>query len=470
MGRRKKDRSICPLDAFVIEMMNSSDDTNLIDLCLSDAGTAVIASVPERYRLISLALNRNFSPAQLDALLEKKHHPKLYVRNYLESSIYYALQNKLTYEQWKSLRKEMDRIHIESQIIPDAFPGPSVTLNDIRRYVAANSALESGLPMTRFSVTKHLQNELNHLDSDSQSFLEFVADNADKFSEVRERTRYYFCKYLVYYLEERKRLFFDEFAKSRGENSTFRSDHLENAYKALSVFRIKTDIGRHSYTEEVLSDLIDQAPLTPYFIYAAYEDHYFGYVNTDWISIVLEIYGEDLPVSLKRRVAKIIKNEHAAPAAADDDAVIRWKLEETEKEESRKDEAAAKGSVRKPQSGRMGEAFIRDVIKGRRDLDRTTFIAFLLFFQKASAVPEPFGITGDRLDSILRSCGYQAMNDKDDLDLFFIDYLDAEDPYEFLTSEVESLAMSESNFYLYNSYVNSKSVNGQWQKVLEAQK
>ena len=120
------------------------------------------------------------------------------------------------------------------------------------------------------------------------------------------------------------------------------------------------------------------------------------------------------------------------------------------------DEKYSISSSKTPAASRTGEFFIRKVLRGEVDLDRTTFLSFLLFFDKSSSVPDSQRIDRERLREVLVNCGFPALSDDDPFDAFFIDYIESDDPMVFLIEEAEIMAMSEENFYLYKTYLESK--------------
>ena len=127
---------------------------------------------------------------------------------------------------------------------------------------------------------------------------------------------------------------------------------------------------------------------------------------------------------------------------------------------------ALEGSDRGYQRNRSGENAIRKYIKGELDLDRTTLIAFLLFFGNDSDLSAENAICEERLSAVLRSCGFPPLRPEDDFDSFVLGYLEADDPTEFLMEEVTNRALEEENFYLYRVYNLSSSYHEDLEKLV----
>ena len=119
------------------------------------------------------------------------------------------------------------------------------------------------------------------------------------------------------------------------------------------------------------------------------------------------------------------------------------------------------------QRGRAGENYVRKILHGELDLDRVTFLSFLVFFGKEiqKQIPPEHRITGNRLNTILTECGFPMLDPERSCDLFFIDFLETDDPMMFLMEEAETMAFSEENFHLYKTYLSSASNEKNWEDL-----
>ena len=75
-------------------------------------------------------------------------------------------------------------------------------MREIRAYIDDNSVQKDKIAKTQHR-TQILAQQLSEIGADRQAFRLFVLSNVSSFSTVREKTRYYFCKYLLYYLNSR---------------------------------------------------------------------------------------------------------------------------------------------------------------------------------------------------------------------------------------------------------------------------
>ena len=115
----------------------------------------------------------------------------------------------------------------------------------------------------------------------------------------------------------------------------------------------------------------------------------------------------------------------------------------------------------------MGENTVRKYLKGALDLDRTTFICFLIFFGSDLVKPARLFIDRERLNQVLVESGFRQLDQYDDFDYFVINYLNADDPTDYLMEEVTRYAFSEENFYLYKLYQASRSDDADIRKLIQ---
>ena len=458
MTNKKATGGHAPFDALIGELTTDVGEKTPLEICLSGDRNAIQA-VPLRYRLIALGFVQHFSPGEVNERLIKNGCPRLYARSLREATLIYAFRNDLSYDEWKTL--EAKCADLRTQVLSDnrSLTASVLSLSEIRFYVGDNSLREDDLSRTEHR-TRFLSKELGTLPDDREKFREFLLSNMLSFSPVREKTRYYFCKYLLYYLETKKENYLR--ALRAGQKNAIR-DH-------LSVFRIRTVLSRKRYDADEAADMIDESALSLGEIYRAFQAFYFESDSSDWLEIQLEYYGDlrSLSSSEKKALAAVIRKRDKAFRGLSDKEVINRYAELMEEKEMLEDAKYAQENKNKAyQTGRSGENFLRRVLRGELDLDRVTFLAFLLFFGKEARVPEEHRIDRERLDEILAECDYPLLDSGTDFDRFFLGFIGAKDPMMYLLTEAENMALSEENFYLYKTYLASESNEKRWQTLTE---
>ena len=244
----------------------------------------------------------------------------------------------------------------------------------------------------------------------------------------------------------------------------------EDTYAMLTMFKGVQTLKRKKMTPNEIRAFLMQTDISCGGIFDAFNYHYFEYVSSDWMDVLIEYCGslESLPEKDRKRLADSLrKNDPKAFANRSDAEILRQKQAEAEAREEEMDRIyALEGSDRGYQRNRSGENAIRKYIKGELDLDRTTLIAFLLFFGNDSDLSAENAICEERLSAVLRSCGFPPLRPEDDFDSFVLGYLEANDPTEFLMEEVTNRALEEENFYLYRVYNLSSSYHEDLEKLV----
>ena len=448
-----------PLDSLIGELINyGSDDVQSVIDILFTLDQKAIAAIPIRYRIIGLGFVRKLSLSEVNEKLVSNGCEKLYGRSIYEATLMHAFNNGLSYKEWKELFAESEKIRA-SIPVDENLSNKTVSLNDICSYVQENSDITDNTYKTQH-ITKQVNDSLSTIPSEKTALLDFMLKNIQSFSLSRECTRYYFCKYMMYFLETRRDHYLDALAYSNTEFSDAElvRQRLDAALDMLSVFRVSSKLTRKRLSVDEARIVINEAPVSLSEIYDAFQQFYFDYTSIDWMSVLLERYGDldELSDKQKSALADSIRRYSPSVKKLSDDEVIEWQKNELEKHEKTADEKYSVSSAKTPAVSRTGEVFLRKVIRGDVDLDRTTFLSFLLFFDKGANVPDSQRINLERLREILVNCGFPALNDDYPFDAFFIDYIESDDPMVFLIEEAEIMAMSEENFYLYKTYLSSK--------------
>ena len=143
---------------------------------------------PEELPELSKAEERKLKAVQH---LEESGCEKLYARSFYEACLIYAFDHQIGYEEWKKLFAEGRKIFEEADGAQRRFfKGGKITLKELKEYMEAESSSDE---LETMLMTKSLEEKIMQSDS-REEFWAFVHENIEKFSSVRERARYYFCK------------------------------------------------------------------------------------------------------------------------------------------------------------------------------------------------------------------------------------------------------------------------------------
>lgn len=439
----------------MIQDFSKKDTVQLLKECM-EMDAKKMKKIPLRYRLIAVGFVSHMSLEQLETKLKENGCEQLYARNFIEASLIYAFSKGLSYDQWIHLEKLAEE-KINNGAADNWFNGSIVTYRELKEYVKSNSNMKGEVLETQ-KVTRRLAGEIS-AQTTEEEFLEFMERNKEDFRSVREKARYYFCKYLVYYIEEKAENYIA--ARKTGFG-------LEQAASELNLLKCAAKLRSRFKDDQEILDTLDACGISFGNIYDAFNYFYFEYISADWLEIQLEYYGADvsrLTVEEKKKLAHGIRSYEKDWDKLSDEEVITKKLQEKEKLELQTDKeyaltnAAATSGERGYQKNRSGEKSVRNYIKGTVDIDRTTLVCYLLFLGQESLSHKEHVITRERLDEILGQCGYGILREEDDFDRFVIQYLLADDRVEFLLESVTDTAMEEKNFYLYHMYQGAISGN-----------
>jgi hypothetical protein len=271
-------------------------------------------------------------------------------------------------------------------------------------------------------------------------------------SVVREKSRYYFCKYMYYYLTT----VLGRYMAARGDGS-----ESEALPEELAIFKGITGLRRKKMTNDEARAFLEEAGISFGAIFDAFNYYYFDYVSLDWMEVLVEYYGNFalMPEDARGRLAASLRNyDPAGYAGLTDDEILEKKQEEMDAEEDELNAVFSRdGDNKGYQRNRAGENTIRKYIKGGLDIDRTTLICFLIFFGSNAELPEAQAISRKRLDDILAECGFAMLREEDDFDAFIMAFIESDDRVSLLMNEVTPYALGEENFYLYKMYYASRS-------------
>ena len=461
-SNRSKSKSSV-FDRMIAALTEEAGSVGFLDVIMADqTDISTISKVPLRYRLIALGFTRRLSLAEVNELLRSHGCAGLYSRNMLEASLIFAFLNGMDYNGWKELYRICEEVREEADLKDRYFENSRVGYNDIRRYIEENSDLIHQMEMTQHR-TGVMDEKLRRLAEGTGDFRDYLLTNIGSFSPVREKTRYYFCKYLYYYLSS----CIDRYLSSRNDPAAEDASLEEAAlFKGLTTLKRKKNL-----TDEEVREVLTGAGISFGGVYNAFDYYWFGYVSLDWMDVLVDYYGEPEAVTGPEKVQLAAALRHYEPRTygklSDDEALalLQEKLDEAERTQD--EEYSRDGSSRGYQKNRAGENTIRDYIKGRLDIDRTTLSCFLVFFGSNADLPADMEISRKRLDLILKECGFAELRRKDEFDDFIIRFLESDDPVDMLMYEVTDYALEEENFFLYKTYLASRSAEADMRRLFK---
>ena len=418
----------------------------------------VIKNIPVRYRIIALGFIRKMSLEELNGKLTEQGCPKLYSRNFWETTLIYAFLNGLSWQEWKQALDECRDIYTAGGS-GGYFREKKISYSELERYVTENSTRESGR-MDTYMLTRKMDEGLAKATSIDDLKL-FLNANIKSFSAVREKSRYYFCKYLYYYLNRRIENYFNACQKGLG---------VEEALSELLSLKAVTALRRNKTMPEAEKrKLIRESAVSCGEIFDEFNYFYFEYVSIDWVDIIMEYYGcaDEIPSGQKKRLAEVFRKSRPEWKKLGDDEVIRSKLNEIEEKEELLQKIYARDSRTKGYGrNRSGELAVYKYIQGTLDLERTTLICFLMFFASDADMPKKHILTVERLNDILLQSGFAAIDEGNEFDVFVRGFLTSRYPKDFLMEEVVSYAKQQENSFLYHVYGNSVNYEEEILKIM----
>ena len=267
----------------------------------------------------------------------------------------------------------------------------------------------------------------------------FYISRLSDFTEVHEKARYYFCKYLYYHLLDKIK-YYSQHVVDRMPT--------EAELAELSPLKIEVALRRRVTPGDELMDKIRKCSISPGKLFDEFNYYFFGFVSSNWVELLMENavsiegFSNEQIFMIADFYRKNSKDQHLKSLS--DRQLIMEKMEQMQD-----DENSAKD--------RRGEKAIRKYIKGELDLDRTTLICFLLYFVSSITSRNEIRITVNRIDEILDECGFSMLRKKDPFDKFVINYIESKEPVDVLMNEIDKYIKSGKDFYIFEMYANSKS-------------
>lgn len=434
-----------PYEIMMEELFYSDVGSHILGQVIDPKHWESAPGVPLRYRLIGLGFMKRQDLDELNNILMEHGCRQLYARNALECTLIYAFSNKLSYGEWKKVFLACDTVRNSRVQGEDGSEGffkkNRITFGELENYVLSFSNVSAkGLKTKR--LTYVMNEKIQELDSDYSSFFRFYASIMDNFTEVHEKARYYFCKFLYMNLLGK----IEHFLSHTGEDAPSQEELVELLpLKAESVLR------RRSVKPDEIMEILRQCTISPGALFEEFNYHFFGYVSTDWVELFLENVSETdelddgqicmLAKSIRSMAPKKVRKELEH---IEDAVIVKNKFEEMHRAEGKK-------------GSRKGETAIRKYLRGELDLDRTTLICFLLYFSSSAVSRESVGIPPERLDEILDECGFSMLRKKNAFDRFVMRYIGSGNPVDVLMLEMDKYIAAGKNFFLYEMYSNSGS-------------
>ena len=449
-------------DQMIAECIREDERGKRLDSLMLSSGRG-FRKVPVRYRIIAAGFAERAALEELNEELMKNDCPKLYSRNFWEAGLIYAFSNGMTYPEWRRMESRLD--DLRALVLQDQSGfGNRITLQELKEYVEKNSEITA--EMRTVHLTRRMDEELLKAAlEDEDSFRSFVVANIFSFSPVREKTRYYFCKYLYYYLRTK----IDSYLNLLQMNIPVSPLVEEAVLDELCVLKGVTKLKRKKMTADESLQVLSESAISCGEIFNAFNHFYYGYVSLDWMEVLMDAYGsmERLTPEQKAELAEAFRHYDKSMKGLSDDQVMILKQKEIQEKEDELDAVYSRSNPSKGyQRNRSGENTIRKYLRGSLDIDRMTLICFLMFFGSEIDLSYEMAVDRRRMDEILTECGFAPLRVENHFDHFVIQYMEASDPSAYLMEEVTEYAENEENFYLYKVYLSSRSEDQELKKIL----
>lgn len=311
--------------------------------------------------------------------------------------------------------------------------------------------------------TIQMEEKLRHVKAGNGSveFSRFMQKNANEFSAAREKARYYFCKYLYYYIEERCQNYYKACEKKKkalkegkGEEilkNCRREEQLSLAeldmLKNITELKKEAERLRSEMAIPQRKEYLENAGISYRTLFDRFNYFYFGFITLERTEYLYETYWE----FFQKLEGENWRNKEPGICSKWEDEMLEiarflgiykgkltpkrkerafarlteLKLRLDEKEENLDQEFCLDSPQPGSQRGRGGETHFRDFITGKRDINRDTLIIFLLFVDGTTKLSQEKRITKPRLNKILVNCGFAQLNSAErEFDRFIYGYLD----------------------------------------------
>ena len=452
----------------MVASLGELSEEDAIKACTS-MKPAVFKKIPPRARLIALGFNQKMTLDELNDKLMQAGFDRLYSRNFTEAGLIQAFSKQMTFEAWSELRKECRKEVPDEVLTSGLMSGKDLTPNTIKAYLLSYlKEFDSYHEWETETHTRKLERDIIKLPDDRLSFIIYMRENLMRFSKVREKARFYFCKYLYAFLLTRINAYIE--MKRKGERD-------DDCLMGLTVLKGITQLRRENMTPEEAEKLLMDSRISCGAIYDAFNYFYFEYTSIDWMEVLLEYYGDPAKLPPKDRASlcrsiRIYKPEWKG--LSDEELIDKMQEEQEEFEKLLDGIHGLDGDDRGYQRNRSGENSVRNYLTGKLDIDRTTLICYLIFFDRCidhhiDSVKEMklLAIDEGTLSEILDECGFGQLDKEKDFDGFILGYLDSDSPEDYLIESATEYALNHQNFFLYHMYNSSVSISSVEEKTLQ---
>ena len=432
---------------LVSSMASFDEQDDFLEACMS-LDQKKIRDVPLRYRIIALGFARRLSLEEVNEALGAHNCPRLYPRSFWEATLIFAFLHRISYDEWLGIQDACRDLYALSDS-RKWFTGGRITFGELEAYVKEASDF-SQRNLRTATLTAALQSSIERLGDSVSDLRFFLEENIHSFSEVREKTRYYFCKYLYFYIQERIERYFHACQTRHGINEAL-EDLL--CLKVVTVLRRNLTMPDAEKHRKILDSSVSCGE-----IFSAFSYFFFDFVTLDWVEELMDCYGspENIPVRHRQKLADVFRSRYPELRPLSDDAVLVRALEAQE-------EQMDTGNIR---HSRSGELSVYAYIQGKKDIDRLTLMCFLLFFASNANLDKNMELTPERLNSILSRCGYSILDPENDADWFVLEFLESDNGREFLQDVLDGYAQHHENSFLYRLYGNSIQYSDELARIL----
>ena len=299
-------------DTLMNHLMGETDGDKMLEECMT-FDVKKTKKIPMRYRMIALGFVKGLSLEEVNAKLEEKGCDRLYARNFWEAGLVYAFLNGLTYQEWRKLEEDCRDIRRKAGDKSRYFTEAKITFRDVEDYVRDCSDEENGQLVTRH-LTMLIERQIADIHGGEEAFRRFLSENTGLFSQVREKARYYFCKYLYGYLQDKAEQYIRALETGRGT---------EDALSELMAFKNVTKLKKKKRTPQEVRELLRESGISSGEIFDAFNYFYFEYVSINWVEVLLEYYSAGdillLPARQKKELADALRGIDASLAGLGDE-------------------------------------------------------------------------------------------------------------------------------------------------------
>ena len=419
-----------------------------------------------RIAVIAEALNQGVSLDEVNNLLVSKGFEKLYARSFDESIIIYAFCNHLTFEEWQALDQKIRERFEESQSISmNNLLSGTLKRSKLKEYLQSESAGEGYVTGV---MTGLMSKELEECRTEEE-LAHYLTNHLKNFTDTREKARYYFCKYLNEYIEDKCSRYLKA-AKSGSKRSQLLALEDISFLKPLTELKREAELDRNKMSYEDKEAFLEETSVVPGGIFDEFS-YYYGYITVDWIELIFERFGspDEWDEELKADIVEVLgyREDETEQKLRELEAEIIEREEQLDQEYNRES-----GTDRKKlyQRYRAGENYFRAFLNGSRDINRETLIAFILFISKKMELKGAMRVDAARLNIILDNCGFKQLKPKDnEFDRFIIEFIGSKTPFIVMEDRVDEQICQGKNFDFYKVYSNAYSHTDEIQKFMQKQ-